>query len=263
MTNKVERELVRLYEKLDKKYDFTAIKKLYNSGSIDELISVLWSVDIQNALSYWFDVRIRKLDPAHCAIPKKVSSNMIMDEIYNDLGITIPQLMIADFMAHIISKDDMIQGYNTEMPFDTMFIFNNVELIELSELATMKIFIAQPMSGVPDEEVEEIREKVTKLMKNKYGDNIEIIDQFHVPEEEMAKEPLERPGIHLLGRSIQFLADADLVVFTSDFLHAKGCCVELAVCKEYDIPFEVYSISDVDKLLAKTDKRDNLNDWLW
>ena len=25
-------------------------------------------------------------------------------------------------------------------------------------------------------------------------------------------------------------------------IHAKGCCVELAVCKEYGIPFEVCDI---------------------
>lgn len=162
-----------------------------------------------------------------------------MNEIYNDLGITVPHRVVASFMSIIVSEDDMLYGHDTVIPFDTVFSFDNVELVELSELATLKIFIAQPMSGVPDEEVEEIREKVTKLMKNKYGDDIEIIDQFHVPEEEMAKEPLERPGIHLLGRSIQFLADADLVVFVGDFLHAKGCCVELAVCKEYDIPFEI------------------------
>lgn len=253
MNNKVERELVRLYNKLDEKYDFTAMKKLYNSGSIDELISVLRSVDIQNALSYWFDVRIRKLDPAHCAIPKKVSSDKIVNEIYNDLGITVPHRVVASFMSIIVSEDDMMHGYNTETPFDTMFLFNNVELVELNELATLKIFIAQPMSGVPDEEVEEIREKVTKLMKNKYGDDIEIIDQFHVPEEEMAKEPLERPGIHLLGRSIQFLADADLVVFVGDFLHAKGCCVELAVCKEYDIPFEILIYEKEDQYNGKSD----------
>ena len=239
MNNKVERELVRLYNKLSEKYDFEMMRTVYNSGSIDEIYTALSNDDIREALSFWFDVRIRKLDPAHCVIPKRVSSNTIVNEIYNDLGITVPHRVVASFMSIIVSEDDMIYGHDTEIPFDTLFSFDNVELVELNELATLKIFIAQPMSGVPDEEVEEIREKVTKLMKNKYGDDIEIIDQFHVPEEEMAKEPLERPGIHLLGRSIQFLADADLVVFVGDFLHAKGCCVELAVCKEYDIPFEI------------------------
>lgn len=258
MTNRVERELVRLYEKLDKKYDFTAMKKLYNSGSINELISVLWSVDIQNALSFWFAARIRTVDPNCAMSTKKVTSDVIMNEIYNDLGITIPHRTIADIISRIINADDMIQGYNTEMISDPVFSFNNVELIELSEYSIMKLFIAQPMSGVPDEEVEKIREKVTELMIDKYGSCVEIVDQFHIPEEEMPDEPLERPGIHLLGRSIQFLADVDHVVFVGDFLHAKGCCVELAVCKEYGIPFEV---CDIDKLLA-TDQRDNSNDWL-
>lgn len=242
MNKKVKRELVRLYNKLSEKYDFEMMRIMYKSGSIDEIYTALNNDDIREALSFWFDVRIRKLDPAHCATPKRVSSYTIVDEIYNDLGITVPHRIVADIVSIIISKDEIFQAYNSEMPLDTAHIFDNVELVELNELATLKIFIAQPMSGVPDEEVEEIREKVTKLMKNKYGDDIEIIDQFHVPEEEMAKEPLARPGIHLLGRSIQFLADADLVVFVGDFLHAKGCCVELAVCKEYDIPFEVCDI---------------------
>ena len=253
MNNKVERELVRLYNKLDEKYDFTAMKELYNSGAINELISVLRSVDIREALSYWFDVRIRKLEPDHRTISKRVSSDTIVHEIYNDLGITVPHRVVASFMSIIVSEDDILHGHDTEIPFDTLFSFDNVELVELSELATMKIFIAQPMSDVPDEEVEEIREKVTKLMKNKYGDDIEIVDQFHVPEEEMAKEPLERPGIHLLGRSIQFLADVDLVVFVGDFLHAKGCCVELAVCKEYDIPFEILIYEKEDQYNGKSD----------
>lgn len=253
MNNKVERELVRLYNKLSEKYDFKMMRTMYNSGSIDTVYTALSNDDIREALSYWFDVRIRKLDPAQCAIPKSVSSNTIVNEIYNDLGITVPHRVVASFMSIIVSEDDMLYSHDIVVPFDTVFSFDNVELVELSELATLKIFIAQPMSGVPDEEVEEIREKVTKLMKNKYGDDIEIIDQFHVPEEEMAKEPLERPGIHLLGRSIQFLADADLVVFVGDFLHAKGCCVELAVCKEYSIPFEILIYEKEDQYNGKSD----------
>ena len=253
MNNKVERELVCLYEKLNEKYD---LKSMNISGSIYEFNSILPD-DIQTALKFWFDVRIRKVSNNR----SKVTSRMIKDAIFEDLEISLPHKMIGGIMISIIGEDNVFDGGQTiDNPYDQVFLFENVELVELSEYSTMKIFIAQPMSGVPDEEVEKIREHVTKLMLDKYGSNIEIIDQFHVPEEEMPDEPLERPGIHLLGRSIQFLADADLVVFVSDFLHAKGCCVELAVCKEYDIPFEVCNISDIDKLLAETDKRDNSND---
>lgn len=253
MINRVERELVCLYEKLNEKFD---LKSMKISDSIYEFNSILPD-DIQRALKFWFDVRIRKVSNNR----SKVTSRMIKDAIFEDLEISLPHKIISGIMISIIGKDNVFDGGQTiDNPYDQVFLFENVELVELSEYSTMKIFIAQPMSGVPDEDVEKIREYVTKLMLDKYGSNIEIIDQFHVPEEEMPDEPLERPGIHLLGRSIQFLADADLVVFVSDFLHAKGCCVELAVCKEYDIPFEVCNISDIDKLLAETDKRDNSND---
>lgn len=234
MTNKVERELIRLREKLSEKYD---LKEMNISGSIDEFNSMLPD-DIQTALKFWFSVRVHKVDSNNGSRTKRVTSRMIKDAVYEDLDISLPHKMIGGIMLGIIGKDN-VMSHDGIVPWDPVFLFDNVELIELSECSPLKIFIAQPMSGVPDEEVELIREQVTELMLNKYGSHIEIIDQFHVPEEEMPDESLERPGIHLLGRSIQFLADVDLVVFVGDFLHAKGCCVELAVCKEYGIPFEV------------------------
>lgn len=233
MNNKVERELVCLYEKLNEKYD---LKSMKISGSIDGINSILPD-DIQTALKFWFSVRIRKVSNDR----SRVTSRMIKDAIYEDLGMSLPHKMIGGIMLGIIGKDNIMTNDGFE-PWDQVFLFENVELVELSEYSTMKIFIAQPMSGVPDEEVEKIREKVTELMIDKYGSCVEIVDQFHIPEEEMPDEPLERPGIHLLGRSIQFLADVDHVVFVGDFLHAKGCCVELVVCKEYGIPFEVCDI---------------------
>lgn len=228
MINRVERELIRLREKLCEKYD---LKAMNISGSIDEFNSI---DDIQTALKFWFDVRVRKVSNDR----SRVTSRMIKEAVYEDLGISLPHKMIGGIMISIIGKDNVMTNDDL-VSWDPVFLFNNVELIELDKCAPLKIFIAQPMSGVPDEEVEKIREHVTKLMLDKYGSYIEILDQFHVPEEEMPGESLERPGIHLLGRSIQFLADVDLVVFVGDFLHAKGCCVELTVCKEYDIPFEV------------------------
>ena len=243
MTNRVERELMRLYEKLNEKYDFAAMKKMYTTGSLEELREVImYNDDILKALRFWFDVRIRKSDSAHETRPKKVTSDTIVREIYSDLGITLSHRMVASMMSGIVSKDDILQSYDIDMKCDTTFLFINVELVEWSELAQMKIFIAQPMSGAPNEVVEQTREKVTELMKDKYSNNIEIIDQFHELEEYMPEEPMERPGIYLLGRSVQFLADVDHVVFVGDFLHDKCCCVELAVCKEFGIPFEVCNV---------------------
>lgn len=247
MLNRVERELIRLREKLSKIYDFEEMKKIYYSGDFDTISSmIIRDNDINQALTYWFGARIRVVDDRVKRTP--VSSTTIKNAIYEDIGLTIPPNIIAATMHELIYHFDSanILRHDGITPFDTAFLFSNIELIELDKCAPLKIFIAQPMSGVPDEEVEKIREHVTKLMLDKYGSYIEILDQFHVPEEEMPDELLARPGIHLLGRSIQFLADVDLVVFVGDFLHAKGCCVELAVCKEYDIPFEVCGIDSGD-----------------
>ena len=41
MHNRVERELIRLREKLGKIYDFEEIKKIYYSGDFDSIIMIL------------------------------------------------------------------------------------------------------------------------------------------------------------------------------------------------------------------------------
>lgn len=232
MDNKVQRELIRLKEALNEKYD-VAVMNI--SGPLEQLDLILPD-DVRDALEYWFNVRIRKTDSTDEFKRKIITSGMIKSEIIEDLGIPLSHNVIGQYMTFLIGRDNVTSG---GLLWDVSFIFENVEIVPLEECAVMKIFIAQPMSGVPNEEVEKIRDHVSELMIKKFGSNIEIVDQFHVPEEDMPKESLERPGIHLLGRSIQFLADVDHVVFVGDFLHAKGCCVELAVCKEYGIPFEV------------------------
>ena len=52
-----------------------------------------------------------------------------------------------------------------------------------------------------------------------------------------------------LGRSIQILGQADLVIFTDDYATANGCRIEKHVCQTYEIPFKMYSeiIADLKK----------------
>ena len=42
----------------------------------------------------------------------------------------------------------------------------------------MKIFISQPMKGYSNFEIEIIRGKIKEALKEKYGNDIEIIDSF-------------------------------------------------------------------------------------
>lgn len=96
-----------------------------------------------------------------------------------------------------------------------------------------RVFISQPMHGLTDAEVEKLRNETINMLKEDYGE-IEIIDQFHV--EDNIPEGVN-PRIYRLGRSIQYMASADLVVFVGDYESAHGCLIELAICEEYRISY--------------------------
>lgn len=104
----------------------------------------------------------------------------------------------------------------------------------------MNIFIAQPMTGLPNESIENVRNKVIKLCQSEYGD-ITILDQFHLPDDipEDYETSIEKQ-LYLLGRSIQILAKADVVVMPMDSKISKGCCVEHYICTTYGIPIRYY-----------------------
>jgi len=46
------------------------------------------------------------------------------------------------------------------------------------EVKQMKVFISQPMKDKTDEQIKEERAKAIKLIKEKYNEDVEIIDSF-------------------------------------------------------------------------------------
>ena len=109
----------------------------------------------------------------------------------------------------------------------------------------MNIFIAQPMTGLSNESIENTRNGLIKLCQSEYGEKINILDQFHLPDDipEDYKCSIEKQ-IYLLGRSIQILAKADVVVMPVNFKRSKGCCVEHEICTTYGIPIRYYYAHD-------------------
>lgn len=96
----------------------------------------------------------------------------------------------------------------------------------------MKVFISQPMNGKTDKEILEAREHIIGLVRNKYGEDAEIIDSFfddYKPDE--GNIPLK-----YLAKSIEMLADADLAVFGNGWSSAGGCSIELQCATNYGIP---------------------------
>lgn len=87
-----------------------------------------------------------------------------------------------------------------------------------------KVFISQPMGGYTEEEILNKRNAIKKFLED---NNYEVIDSYFSDD--------ETSPIILLGRSIELLADADIVYFVNGWELSRGCQVEHLVAKSYNI----------------------------
>ena len=110
----------------------------------------------------------------------------------------------------------------------------------------MKLFIAQPMTGKSDDEINLIRGIVARayidhLIEEGEFTTVELIDQVNLPDPEGIENLSEKEKrLMYLGRSIQLLTTADVVIFAGDWREADECIVERIICLDYDIP--IYDI---------------------
>ena len=95
----------------------------------------------------------------------------------------------------------------------------------------MKIFISQPMGDRTDEQIIVEREAAIKKLKDKYGQDIEILDTIF--DYGVYTHPLV-----YLGHSIEVLAQADLAYFISNWDEYRGCCIEYKCATAYGIKIE-------------------------
>lgn len=95
-----------------------------------------------------------------------------------------------------------------------------------------KLFISQPMRGLSDEEILRVREEIKERAEIATGEKVELIDSFI---SEYPGEINKSTPIWYLGKSIQFLAQADIAYFGGDWRNARGCKIEHEVAKNYGI----------------------------
>ena len=96
----------------------------------------------------------------------------------------------------------------------------------------MKVFISQPMNGKTLEEIESDRADIIKRIAPFLGE-FEVIDSVF-------KDYEPKNGniaLKYLSKSLELLADADLVVFGEGWEDARGCRIEHACAEEYGIRF--------------------------
>lgn len=104
----------------------------------------------------------------------------------------------------------------------------------------MKVFLSHAMHGIPEEEVLKLREEMTELVKKHFPDEeIEIIDNYHHDD-----APKDAGRLWHLGRSIQMMGEADLVIFCRGGAGANGVLIEERICRLYKIN-HMYCIGDM------------------
>lgn len=83
-----------------------------------------------------------------------------------------------------------------------------------------KLFISQPMRGKTDEEILWERENAIHLAMNIVGSDVEVLDSFFTDFKEDAKP------LHYIAKSIELLAEADVVYFADGWKESRGCKIE-------------------------------------
>ena len=95
-----------------------------------------------------------------------------------------------------------------------------------------KLFISQPMRGLTDEEILKVRQEIKVKAEKKIDEKVELINSFI---EEYPGEIDKSIPVWYLGKSIQFLSEADIAYFGGDWRNARGCKIEYEIASTYGI----------------------------
>ncbi len=95
----------------------------------------------------------------------------------------------------------------------------------------MKVFISIPMRGKSTEEIVKTRSQIFKQVKKDFPeDKLELLDQ--IIEEDCPFKGSDA-GIWYLAKSIEIMAEAELVVFAPHWHLAPGCRAEKFIAESY------------------------------
>ena len=93
----------------------------------------------------------------------------------------------------------------------------------------IKVFISQPMKDKTNEQIEKEREQIISFAKKECGDDIEIIDSF------FKDAPHDARPLWFLGKSLELLSTADIIIMGKGWVDARGCRIEQLCANEYGI----------------------------
>ena len=92
-----------------------------------------------------------------------------------------------------------------------------------------KIFISQPMGGKSKEQIKVEREEIITKAKALFNEDVEIIESHFVNYNPSGG----CRAMKFLAKSIELLADSDVVYFADGWQYARGCKIEHDCAVEY------------------------------
>ncbi len=98
----------------------------------------------------------------------------------------------------------------------------------------IKVFISQPMNGRSEEEILKERNLAISLLKSDckaLGQDIKVLDSYF---EDYSPQTGSIP-LKYLAKSIEILADADILLCIGKWESARGCRIEHECAKRYGI----------------------------
>ena len=92
-----------------------------------------------------------------------------------------------------------------------------------------KIFISQPMSGRTEQEIKTERKNAIMILNNYFEEKVEVLETI------IDDVPKKATPLWYLGKAIETLATADVVVFLRGWQKYRGCRMEHNCAVEYGV----------------------------
>ena len=96
----------------------------------------------------------------------------------------------------------------------------------------MNVFISQPMIGLTNDELKKYRSKVLGMIQRRYP-----TEKIHLINPPRPYYPYgHNESVWALGKSLEYIAQADLVFFLKYWEISYMCSLQHLICRYYNIP---------------------------
>ena len=99
----------------------------------------------------------------------------------------------------------------------------------------MKVFISQPMNGKTEQEIRGQRQAAIENIHNLCKAPIEIVDSYFKDDAVKIDTWNSRGAILLLAKSIEKIAEADVVYMCEGWKNSRGCRIEHEIARDYGL----------------------------